>query len=195
MPQTASCAVRTRRSPPAVDLQIDLAPGSPLRLQLEEELRAAIRSGRLLPGSLLPPSRVLAQELGVSRGAVGDSYSQLVAEGYLAARRGSGTRVATLPTSPPLPAAPAPRQLTPFRYDLPPGPADFHAFPRRRWQAALPRALRGLPDTRLTYAAHRGAPELRVAIAAYLRRARAVIAAADQVVVSGGGSAGLIAVL
>src|SRR6185437_9825933 len=87
----------TARHPLAVDLQIDLISGSPLRHQLEETLRDAVRSGRLAPGSLLPPSRVLAQELGVSRGVVLDSYSQLVAEGYLAAKRGSGTRVATLP--------------------------------------------------------------------------------------------------
>jgi GntR family transcriptional regulator/MocR family aminotransferase len=187
---------RARCRPPlAVDLQIDLVPGSPLRLQLEAVLRDAIRSGRLRPGSLLPPSRVLAQELGVSRGVVVDSYSQLVAEGYLAAKRGSGTRVATLPEPTRPPAAPEPRQLTQFRYDLRPGQADFHAFPRRRWQAALTRALRGLPDTRLTYAPHRGAPELRIAIAAYLRRARAVVAEADQVIISCGVSHGLLAVL
>jgi GntR family transcriptional regulator/MocR family aminotransferase len=178
-----------------VDLQIDLVPGSPLRLQLEAGLRDAVRTGRLLPGALLPPSRVLAQELGVSRGVVVDSYSQLVAEGYLAAKRGSGTRVATLPAPWGLPGAREPRHLTPFRYDLRPGQADFHAFPRRRWQAALTRALRELPDTRLTYAPHRGAPELRIAIAAYLRRARAVVAEADQVVISCGVSHGLVAVL
>jgi GntR family transcriptional regulator/MocR family aminotransferase len=178
-----------------VDLQIDLVPGSPLRLQLEEALRDAIRSGRLVAGTLLPPSRVLAQELGVSRGVVVDSYSQLVAEGYLTAKRGSGTRVATLPAPWVLPGAREPRHLTPFRYDLRPGQADFHAFPRRRWQAALTRALRELPDTRLTYAPHRGAPELRIAIAAYLRRARAVVAEADQVVISCGVSHGLLAVL
>ncbi|HEY6523785.1 MAG TPA: PLP-dependent aminotransferase family protein [Solirubrobacteraceae bacterium] len=178
-----------------MDLQIDLVPGSPLRLQLEEALRDAIRSGRLLAGTLLPPSRVLAQELGVSRGVVVDSYSQLVAEGYLTAKRGSGTRVATLPAPWVLPGAREPRHLTPFRYDLRPGQADFHAFPRRRWQGALTRALRELPDTRLTYAPHRGAPELRIAIAAYLRRARAVVAEADQVVISCGVSHGLLAVL
>jgi GntR family transcriptional regulator / MocR family aminotransferase len=178
-----------------VDLQIDLVSGSPLRHQLEEALRDAIRSGRLLPGSLLPPSRVLAQELGVSRGVVLDSYSQLVAEGYLAARRGSGTRVATLPAPWGRPGAPEPRHLTPFRYDLRPGQADFHAFPRRRWQAAVAGALRDLPDTRLTYAPHRGAPELRIAIAAYLRRARAVVAEPDHVVISCGVSHGLLAVL
>jgi GntR family transcriptional regulator / MocR family aminotransferase len=178
-----------------VDLQIDLVPGSPLRHQLEEALRDAIRSGRLLAGSLLPPSRVLAEELGVSRGVVVDSYAQLVAEGYLAAKRGSGTRVATLPAPWGRPSAPEPRHLTPFRYDLRPGQADFHAFPRRRWQAAVGRALRDLPDTRLTYAPHRGAPELRIAVTAYLRRARAVVAEPDQVVISCGVSHGLLAVL
>ncbi|HEY1714239.1 MAG TPA: PLP-dependent aminotransferase family protein [Solirubrobacteraceae bacterium] len=183
------------RPPLPVDLQIDLVAGSPLRLQLEEALRDAVRSGRLAPGSLLPPSRVLAQELSVSRGVVVDSYSQLVAEGYLSATRGSGTRVAALPTPWGLPGASEPRHQTPFRYDLRPGQADFHAFPRRRWQAALTRALRELPDTRLTYAPHRGAPELRIAIAAYLRRARAVVAEADQVVISCGVSHGLLAVL
>ncbi len=178
-----------------MDLQINLVSGSPLRHQLEEALRDAIRSGRLLPGSLLPPSRVLAQELGVSRGVVVDSYSQLVAEGYLAAKRGSGTRVATLPAPWGRQGTPEPRHLTPFRYDLRPGQADFHAFPRRRWQAAVGRALRDLPDTRLTYGPHRGAPELRVAVAAYLRRARAVVADPDQVVISCGVSHGLLAVL
>ena len=178
-----------------MDLQIDLVSGSPLRHQLEEALRDAIRSGRLAPGSLLPPSRVLAHELGVSRGVVVDSYSQLVAEGYLAAKRGSGTRVATLPAPWGRPGVAAPRHHTPFRYDLRPGQADFHAFPRRRWQAAVSRALRELPDTRLTYAPHRGAPELRTALAAYLRRARAVAADADRLVISCGVSHGLLAVL
>jgi GntR family transcriptional regulator/MocR family aminotransferase len=178
-----------------VDLQIDLVAGSPLRRQLEEALRDAVRSGRLAPGSLLPPSRVLAQELGVSRGVVVDSYSQLVAEGYLWAKRGSGTRVAVLPT-PGIVARSA--DLGPEarpRYDLRPGQADFHGFPRRRWQTAISAALRDLPDTRLTYAPHSGTPELRRAIAAYLARARAVVAEPDQVVICCGVSHGLVATL
>ena len=119
----------------------------------------AIRSGRLGPGSVLPPSRDLADELGVSRGVVVNSYSQLAAEGYLSAKRGSATRVAEVPTS----RIPPRRQVSPrplFRYDLRPGQADFHAFPRARWKAMLVRALRELPDVRLTYADHRGVPEL-----------------------------------
>src|SRR5262249_30839869 len=86
------------------DLQVEFAAGLPLRRQLEGQLREAIRSGRLGTGSALPPSRVLAEELGVSRGVVVDCYSQLTVEGYLAARTGSGTRVAYAPV-PPQPAA------------------------------------------------------------------------------------------
>src|SRR5260370_13149390 len=123
----------------SMDLEMEFSPGVPLRRQLEGALRVAIRSGRLVPGSVLPPSRDLADELGVSRGVVVDSYAQLVTEGYLTAKRGSGTHVALLPASG---TPPAPRQVSPaeqFRYDLRPGQADFHAFPRaqgrRRWCA------------------------------------------------------------
>jgi GntR family transcriptional regulator/MocR family aminotransferase len=80
-----------------MELDVVFQTGIPLRRQLEDALRVAIRSGRLTPGAVLPPSRDLAQQLGVSRGVVVSSYAQLAAEGYLAARRGSATRVARLP--------------------------------------------------------------------------------------------------
>lgn len=166
-----------------MDLELALKAGVPLRRQLEDALRVAIRSGRLAPGSVLPPSRDLADELGVSRGVVVDSYAQLATEGYLSAKRGSGTRVASLPASG---SPPARRTLEPpavFRYDLRPGQADFHAFPRARWKAALVQAVRELPDIRLTYAGHRGVPELRNALAEYLARMRGVVVAPDHVVV------------
>src|SRR5260370_29637588 len=133
---------------------MEFKPGVPLGRQLEGALRVAIRSGRLAPGSVLPPRRDMADELGVSRGVVVDSYAQLITEGYLTAKRGSGTHVALLPASG---TQPAPRQVSPaehFRYDLRPGQADFHAFPRARWKASLVRALRELPDRRLGFANH-----------------------------------------
>ena len=112
-----------------------------------------------------------------------DSYAQLTTEGYLTAKRGSGTRVAVLPASG---TPPAQRQLGPpgrFRYELRPGQADFHAFPRARWKAALMRALRDLPDARLTYADHRGVPELRNAVATYMVRMRGVVVEPGHVVI------------
>jgi GntR family transcriptional regulator / MocR family aminotransferase len=77
-----------------VDIHLELDRAAPLRAQLERELRTAIRSGRLRAGAKLPPSRLLADELRVSRGVVVEAYSQLVAEGYLVARSGDGTRIA-----------------------------------------------------------------------------------------------------
>ena len=88
-----------------MELEVEFRSGVALRRQLEDALRVAIRSGRLPPGSVLPPTRDLAEQLDVSRGVVVDSYAQLATEGYLSARRGSGTRVAALASAgrPPAP--------------------------------------------------------------------------------------------
>ena len=85
----------------------------PLHRQIETSIREAIRAGRVARGSCLPPSRVLAADLGVSRGVVVEAYQQLAAEGYLASRAGGYTRVAAGPsratagTGTEAPAAPA----------------------------------------------------------------------------------------
>ena len=68
--------------------------GSRVRAGLEEALRDAVRDGRLAAGTRLPSSRALAVDLGLARNTVAEAYSQLVAEGWLVARQGSGTRVA-----------------------------------------------------------------------------------------------------
>src|SRR3954468_3083465 len=84
------------RTTSAPELLLALARGGsvPLRAQLEGQLREAVGSGRLAGGVRLPSSRALASELGVSRGVVVEAYGQLVAEGYLAVRRGSAPVVA-----------------------------------------------------------------------------------------------------
>ena len=56
--------------------------GIPLHRQIETSIRDSIRAGRLPRGSSLPPTRVLAADLGVSRGVVVEAYQQLAAEGY-----------------------------------------------------------------------------------------------------------------
>src|SRR5579859_2667375 len=79
----------------SVDLHLDL-PGSSkhVRRDLETALRVAVRTGRLGPGTRLPSSRALAADLGLARNTVAEVYTQLVAEGWLTARTGSGTSVA-----------------------------------------------------------------------------------------------------
>src|SRR5580698_7606211 len=79
----------------------------PLHRQIETSIRDAIRAGRLARGSSLPPTRVLAADLGVSRGVVVEAYQQLTAEGYLSSRAGGYTQVAAGPAAPAAPARPA----------------------------------------------------------------------------------------
>src|SRR4051812_16181329 len=76
------------------DLFLELASSGPRRAAVAAALREAVRSGRLAPGPRLPPYRSLATDLGVARNTVADAYAELVAEGWLTARQGSGTRVA-----------------------------------------------------------------------------------------------------
>jgi GntR family transcriptional regulator/MocR family aminotransferase len=166
-------------------LGLEREPGSSLRGQLERRLRAAVRDGRLHPQTRLPSSRALARQLGVSRGVVVEAYSQLVAEGYLTARQGDGTRV----SAPPAAQAPAPvaaGEPRPPRYDFRLGVPDLSAFPRAAWVASTRRALRALPDAALGHPDPRGAHALRTALAAYLGRVRGVVTTPERVVVCTG---------
>jgi GntR family transcriptional regulator / MocR family aminotransferase len=165
------------------------APGTRGR-RVESALRAAIRDGQLAPGVRLPSSRDLAAQLGVARGTVTAAYGQLIAEGYLTSRRGSGTRVAAAlghAAPPPEPAAEPPR----WRYDLRPGLPALSAFPRAEWVAATRAALAELPDDALGYPDPGGLPELRRELAGYLGRVRAVTATADDIIVTHGAAEGL----
>ena len=189
------------------DLLIELDRSRPrdLRTQLEHGLRQAITGGSLPPGTVLPPSRVLATELEVSRSLVVGAYEQLAIEGYLEARQGSGTRVrghgldADLDHLGPAPywPVPDPARFSPVqttsdgktpRSGLP----DPALFPRSQWLRHYRDVLRGLPDDRLLYPSSNGAYELRAALAAYLGRVRGVRTAPDGIVICGGFSQGLV---
>ena len=164
---------------------IDRAGAVPLRAQLERGLRAAIRAGRLGPGARLPSSRALAADLGVARGLVVEAYQQLIAEGYLAGRHGSGTVVAAAAAlTRPGPPAPAPADRP--RYDFRPGVPDLAAFPRSAWLRAARTVLARLSDVDLGYGDPRGWAPLRAELAGYLARVRGVPADPDRIVVTAG---------
>ncbi|MEJ2852173.1 MULTISPECIES: MocR-like pyridoxine biosynthesis transcription factor PdxR [unclassified Saccharothrix] len=168
-----------------VDLHLDLDPGTGRRTGLEHALRDAIRDGRLAPGARLPATRRLAVELGLARNTVAAAYDQLVAEGYLTARRGAGTQVATLPR----PATDTPatgRDTTAPRLDLRPGSPDVTTFPTTAWLRATRRALLAAPASAHAYGDPRGLPDLRHALAEYLGRTRGVHADPEHIVVTCG---------
>ncbi|MCD0480975.1 PLP-dependent aminotransferase family protein [Streptacidiphilus sp. ASG 303] len=166
------------------------AAGAPVRRRgqvLQAAFREAVRSGRLAAGTLLPSSRELARDLGVSRGLVTEAYGQLLAEGYLTSRPGAGTWVAELPARRERTAAPG-REAAPraAAVDFRPGLADLSAFPRAAWKGAVRDALDRLPHTALDYPDPQGLPELREALAELLARRRGVAVAPEGLVVCSG---------
>ncbi|XVQ12596.1 PLP-dependent aminotransferase family protein [Spirillospora sp. CA-255316] len=190
-------------------LPLDRSAGR-LAAQIAAGFRGAIRTGRLTAGTRLPSSRDLARDLELSRGVVVTAYEQLIAEGFLVARRGDGTRVAPLArpeTRQPAPAEPPPAPADPppatrhgdppgnLSYDLWPGTPDLGAFPRERWVAAVRASLRALPNDELTYPDYAGAPALRAELAGYLGRVRAAHTDPARVIIMSGVAHGMSAVV
>ncbi len=175
---------------PELLVPLDRAGGRALRAQLEDRLRASIRTGSLEPGSQLPSTRVLAHDLGLSRGLVVDAYAQLLAEGYLEARPGGTTRVALAARQEP--GWPGDDERLPrFRYDFRPGVPDLSLFPRAAWLVAMRQALADVADDALGYGDPRGLLETRAALAAYLGRVRGVAVDPGRVIVCTGFAQGL----
>ncbi|WP_232664396.1 MocR-like pyridoxine biosynthesis transcription factor PdxR [Pseudonocardia sp. TRM90224] len=173
-----------------VDLHID--PSRRSATDLAAALRAAVRDGRLITGAALPSTRALGADLGIARGTVTAAYSQLAAEGYLVVRHGAPTRVADVQQLPQARLAPAthtssgPTAGWTFTHNLLPGLPDVSAFPRDAWAASIRRALATAPHDTFGYPDRLGHPALRRALAAYLGRARGVLADPEHVVVGPG---------
>jgi GntR family transcriptional regulator/MocR family aminotransferase len=186
---------------PDLLLSLDRSDAQPLGHQLQDQLRAAVRSGRLRAGERLPSSRRLAEALSVSRGMVVACYEQLVAEGYLVGSAGSGTRVAdgvAEPTAAPrsvdgsaAPAAPRQTVDIDFEYGVP----DLRSAPLPDWLWALREAGRNAPTAMMADETDAGALRLREVVAAYHRRVRAGASDAANAVIVNGFRQGLVLTL
>ncbi|MDQ0751922.1 GntR family transcriptional regulator/MocR family aminotransferase [Streptomyces africanus] len=170
------------------DLHLELSGEGSLRGQLMHALRDAIRSGRLTPGTRLPPYRSLAHDLGIARNTVADAYAELVEEGWLFARQGSGTQVAQRAT--PFHPHQARRPQRPTRrrvlHDLMPSSPDAAAFPRAAWLTSARRAVAAAPNDAFGVGDPRGREELRETLAEYLARARGVRTDPGRIVLCSG---------
>jgi GntR family transcriptional regulator/MocR family aminotransferase len=194
---------------------IDLATTAPdpLHVQLARQIKAAVLSGKLPPQSRIPSSRVLAQELGVSRNTVVTALDQLKAEGYLDSMPGSAVRVADMraadlaraehgPGMPPQfvhrlaarwrkaladhPGAPM-EAPAPFRAGVP----DSTLFPHDLWGRMLRRASRHIDRAAAGYAHISGHPRFRQVLCQHLVEARGVVAEPEQIIVTSSARGGL----
>ncbi|WP_341926143.1 PLP-dependent aminotransferase family protein [Nocardioides psychrotolerans] len=171
-------------------VELDRTKPTSLGLQLSGQVRARITGGHLAPGDRLPSSRALARDLGVARSVTEQAYAQLVAEGWLEGRHGSGTFVAasgptTAPQAPRHPTAAPERPLVRLDSGTPWIDDRHRAAWRRAWRevsAAAP--PRGYDDPR-------GLPELRAELAARLARTRGLDVHPDEVLVTAGTTDGL----
>ena len=193
-------------------ISIDRTGGRKLGVQLYEALRDLILAGDLAPEARLPSSRMLAQELNLSRTTVVGAYERLEAEGLVEARIGAGSRVArVLQTEGPGPA-PAPGaavaqtqpprlsravtaalSLSESRDRLPRAPGafvtglpDIDSFPMAQWARLSARHWRQSRARAMGYGRAGGDPALREAIAAHLRLNRGIACDPEQVFVTAG---------
>ncbi|MGY0389753.1 MocR-like pyridoxine biosynthesis transcription factor PdxR [Nocardioides sp. WG-D5] len=180
---------------------LDRTSGEPLPAQLAGQVRSLVLSGTLATGDRLPSSRALAADLGVSRAVTEQAYDQLAAEGWLEARRGSGTYVTTTRpsgvTSRPTEPTPRPTRVTSrpaqptSRLDTGTPFFDPRLEPgwRRAWrEVSVAAPPRGYDDPR-------GLAELREALAARLGRTRGLDLHPDEIIVTAGTTDGLRALL
>ncbi|WP_325678869.1 PLP-dependent aminotransferase family protein [Rhodopila sp.] len=191
-----------------LDLAIDRGAAEPLFRQLHTAIRDLIVRGVLPAHTRLPATRRLATRLSLARASVVAAYEQLLAEGFIVARAGSGTYVAeqVSPTPPP-PRGEAPaaqvrspalsayaRRLSRFDWrqasfeDLPfnAGRCGMDARTLDAWRRLTVQTMRGFDRMHLGYSDPRGTPALREAVVEYLRIARAVRCEPDQVMIVGG---------
>lgn len=189
-----------------MELHVVIKGRKDLAEQLYQQLRTAIESGQLVAGSQLPPSRLLALQLGVSRKTVSDTYAALTYEGLLVGRIGRGTFVNAWATrrehlqsaadlacaanlakwqALPAPMGHPSRETRPSR-DFIGGATARSQFPQDEWRRCTLDALRRISQDSGFYSRPEGLPALRSAIAGHIAFSRGVRCSEDDIVVTNG---------
>jgi GntR family transcriptional regulator/MocR family aminotransferase len=174
--------------------------------QLYQQLRGAIESGRLTAGTQLPPSRLLAEQLGISRKTISDTYAQLTYENFLTGVIGKGTYVNARPAQiqrkqshSELASAEVieswrnlpvflrhPTLQGSLRYDFIGGATSKGQFPHDDWRRCVSHAMRQMAVSKGFYSVPEGLPALRNAIARHIAFSRGINCQDEDIVVCNG---------
>jgi GntR family transcriptional regulator / MocR family aminotransferase len=184
-----------------MELHIHLEDRGQIASQVYRQIRDAVLAGQLRPRDALPPSRKLAQRLGVSRTTVVVAYEQLHAEGLLSSRPGAGTyvneKLRHRPRSVTRESPLLPRELwrelpeltdltSPAEFDFRPGVPDAANFPFASWRARVNRQLSHRAVGTGACIGPGGHPALRDAIARKVGLSRGVHTCGNEVFVTHG---------
>ena len=176
-------------------LPIDRSSNLPLIHQVYQQIHDRILSGELIAGQRLPATRELAASLQVSRNVVLQAYDQLLAEGYIEGRQGSGTYVAPgtyleqAPAEPPTSSfelTHIPEATETAIIDFRSGVPALEHFPRKLWAQLTKRVCETTPNSLLGYGVPEGCTPLRQVLSRYLLRTRGVRCHPDQIIITSG---------
>src|SRR5271170_8105367 len=202
-------AAGSTRNRMQIPLLLDRSRSETLTTQLVDQLREAIRRGRIPSGARLPSSRALADELAIARNTATRAYETLVIEGYAETRPASGIfAAAALPVLPaaasvpppasnaaraplPLPVVTAPAGIAAPRgsvsFDFSPSAPSASLFPLKTWRRLLQSALsRGGANGLSQVGDPGGLAALRAALSQHLAAARGIVADPVQILVLSG---------
>jgi GntR family transcriptional regulator/MocR family aminotransferase len=172
---------------------IDKESSSPLYLQIFDAIARDITNHAYAPGMKLPATRRLASELNVSRNTVVNAYEQLVAEGYVSSRKGSGYIVRRVDYASTDPAqghesddASEEAENTEL-YDFEHSRPNAGLFPWKSWRNSMKVALETIDSHGFSYRqTSQGILELREVLARYLKRENGISAEPSQIVITCG---------
>lgn len=177
-------------------IHLDRSGTKTLSRQVYEKIRDDILLKKILPGTRLPATRLLAHELAISRNVVMDAYDQLQAEGYVQSRAGACTRVCEdthyrAYSKPKTETPPPGDQKHPADISFKTGLPDLSCFPRDRWGKYLKVAVDRAKQSDLAYSDPAGHEGFRQVLAEYLYRSRGIQVLPDQIVITSGATQAL----
>lgn len=161
-----------------------------LSKQLYTYYKEVILNGNLKSKDKLPSTRELSRDLNVARNVVLDCYEQLIAEGYIYTRSGSGTFVSEGVNYQQMKRKIDLHAITienviekiSFRSGIP----DLDHIPIKKWVQVYKECMLNIEAPQLDYQNSFGSYELRMQLASYLERVRGVCTSPDNILITNG---------
>lgn len=179
-------------------LIIDKKSDISLIRQVYKQIKELILKGKLVEGNKLPSTRWLSEDLKISRNVILEAYDQLMAEGYIESKQGSGTVVAKGIYFKKVETEPKDKLLNSIEKRKDSNCIDFRSgipalemFPKKEWGNLFNKVCSNVKYSAFAYCEPEGVMELRQVLSEYLFRVRGICCKADQIMIISGSTQGL----